>query len=217
MLSSVRSAPTYQRLPRTVRERQIVDAAVSIFAQRGFHPATVDEVAEAARISKPMVYAYIGTKEELFIACMRREGDRLVAAVTEAAAEGTTPDDQLWRGLRAFFAFVTQHRDGWRVLYWQARGQELFAGVLAELRATMAEIVTGMLTLANEAHGGRVTTQDLQTLAYALLGAAEAMAEFVVETGHADPDETASRLVNVVWVGVGGLMEGQTWGGRETT
>jgi AcrR family transcriptional regulator len=217
MLSSVRTAPTYQRLPRTVRERQIVDAAVSIFAQRGFHPATVDEVAEAARISKPMVYAYIGTKEELFVACMRREGDRLVAAVTDAATEGTSPDDQLWRGLRAFFAFVTDHRDGWRVLYWQARGQELFANVLAELRSTMAQIVTGMLAAANEANGARVTDQDVQTLAYALLGAAEAMAEFVVEKGQADPDEAARRVVNVVWVGVGGLMQGQTWDGRETT
>ena len=116
----------------------MLDAAVQVFSRRGYHAASVDEIAETAGISKPMVYAYIGTKEELFIACMRREGDRLVAAVTEAAAEGTSPDDQLWRGLRAFFAFVTEHRDGWRVLYLQARGQELFAGVLAVFRAEPA-------------------------------------------------------------------------------
>src|SRR5215467_7069017 len=105
MLSSVRPAPAFQRLPRSVRERQIVDAAVAVFARRGYHATTVDDVAEAAGISKPMVYAYVGTKEELFVACMRREGDRLVAAVTEAVDTGSTADDRLWRGLRAFFGF----------------------------------------------------------------------------------------------------------------
>ncbi len=147
----------------------------------------MDEIAEAAGISKPMVYAYLGTKEELFIACLHREGDRLVAAVTDAARDGDTPDDQLWRGLRAFFGFVADHRDGWRVLYRQARGQETFASVLAQLRATMVEIVTGLLAQSNQAVGGRASARDVQTLGFALVGSAESMADWVVEQEQADP------------------------------
>jgi AcrR family transcriptional regulator len=211
MLSSVRPAPAFQRLPRPVRQRQIVDAAVAVFARRGFHLTTVDDVAEAAGISKPMVYAYVGTKEELFVACMRRESERLVAAVTEAVQSGQDPDDRLWRGLRGFFRFVADYRDGWRVLYRQARGQQTFAEELARLRATVADIVTGMLAQSNRDSGGRASDADLRTLAFALVGAAETMAEWVVEQERADPDDTATRLVNVLWVGAGALLQGQTW------
>ncbi len=218
MLSSVRPAPAFQRLPRSVREKQILDAAVTVFARRGYHATTVDDVAEAAGISKPMVYAYVGTKEELYIACMRREGDRLVAAVTGAVTEGGAADDRLWRGLRAFFRFVAEYRDGWRVLYRQARGQETFAEVLGELRAQMIEIVTQMLTRTNDETGALASVEDMRTFGYALTGAAESMAEWVVEQQQADPAETATRLVNVLWVGAGPLLAGQTWSaGRPTT
>jgi len=194
-----------------VRERQIVDAAVSVFARRGYHATTVDDVAEAAGISKPMVYAYVGTKEELFIACMRRESERLVQAIADAVAQGRGSDDRLWRGLRAFFQFVADYRDGWRVLYRQARGQETFAEELARLRTTVASIVADMLAQANADANGTVAHIDIQTLAFALVGAAEATAEWVIEQEQGDPDETATRLVNVLWVGAGGLMRGQTW------
>jgi AcrR family transcriptional regulator len=196
-----------------VREKQILDAAVTVFAQRGYHLATVDDVAEAAGISKPMVYAYVGTKEELFVATLRREGERLVAAVTGAVEEGGSADDRLWRGVRAFFGFVADYRDGWRVLYRQARGQERFAEALAELRATMTEIVTDMLVQTNADSGGHASIEDVRTLGYALTGAAEAMAEWVVEQQQADPDQAARRLVNVIWIGAGPLFAGQTWPG----
>src|SRR6266511_1593285 len=110
----------------------MLDAAVAVFSRRGYHAAGVDEIAEAAGISKPMVYAYLGTKEELFVACLRREATRLLQAVLDASAgeagasageagasageAGVLAEEQLRRGLRAFFGFVGAHRDGWRVL-----------------------------------------------------------------------------------------------------
>lgn len=66
------TAPAFKRLPRAVREQQMLDAAVKVFSRRGFHAASMDEIAEDAGISKPMVYAYLGTKEELFVACLHR-------------------------------------------------------------------------------------------------------------------------------------------------
>src|SRR3954468_24969179 len=109
----------------------MLDAAVSVIAKRGFHAASMDEIAEVAGISKPMVYAYLGTKEDTFIACLHREATRLVSAVVGAVGPSSSPADQLWNGLRAFFGFVGSHRDGWTVLYRQARGREPFASELA--------------------------------------------------------------------------------------
>src|SRR5512144_2809709 len=148
MLARGSSTPTFKRLPRAVREQQMLDAAVKVFSRRGFHAASMDEIAEVAGISKPMVYAYLGTKDELFIACLRREATRLleaVAAAAEPSQSSTGPDRQLWNGLRAFFDFVGAHRDGWSVLYRQARGREPFASELAGMRARIIDVVAGLL------------------------------------------------------------------------
>src|SRR3954470_22318794 len=101
------ATPAFRRLPRAVREQQMLDAAVRVFSRLGYHAASVDEIAEAAGISKPMVYAYLGTKEELFTACLHRGAARLAEAIATAAVAGPPalpPEERLWRGLRAFFS-----------------------------------------------------------------------------------------------------------------
>lgn len=204
-------AVSFRRLPRAVREEQILDAAVWVFSRSGFHDASVEEIAEAAHISKPMVYAYLGTKEELFIACIHREGVRLIEALATEAVVDLAPDVALWRGLRAFFTFVDTHRDGWTVLYRQARAQEPFAGVIAELRARMVEIVNGVLARWGTSAGLQVREDDVATMAHALVGAAEALAEWVVTHPGEDPDVTATRMMNAVWMGTAALLRGETW------
>ena len=57
-----------KRLPREVRERQILDAAVRVFSEQGYHDASMDEISDVAGVSKPMIYAYLGSKEDLFAA-----------------------------------------------------------------------------------------------------------------------------------------------------
>jgi AcrR family transcriptional regulator len=204
------AGPAFRRLPRAVREQQILDAAVRVFSRRGYHAASVDEISEAAAISKPMIYAYLGTKEELFLACLNREGARLIEALATAAAgaagDDLGPDQKLRRGLRAFFGFVAAHRDGWKVLYGQARGQELFAEVLAQMRDRMADLIIGMLASAS-ADAGRVANPDeLTTMGYALVGASEALADWLVDHPAEDPDTTAARLTTTLWQGVGSLL-----------
>ena len=200
-----------QRLPRSVREQQMLDAAVAVFAAAGYHAASMDEIAERAGISKPMVYAYLGTKEELFIACLHREATRLMENIVAAATPGLPPDEQLWRGLRAFFAFVGQHRDGWSVLYRQARGQERFAAELAGMRRRTVDVVVGLLTGALTASGRPAAADDVTPIAYALVGAGESVADWIADHPGEPPEVTATRLMNVVWVGAGEALRGHTW------
>ncbi|MFF1683787.1 TetR/AcrR family transcriptional regulator [Streptomyces sp. NPDC058254] len=131
-----------RRVPRREREQQMIDVAVRVFAKRGYHAASVDEIAELAGVSKPMVYLYLDSKEGLFLACLRRESDRLVAAFQGAARAGGRPEERLYAGLAAFFAFVAGHRDSWVVLHRQA--SELSAAIAAAVaearRAVMAEV-----------------------------------------------------------------------------
>src|SRR6266540_4411754 len=100
-LRASRYARNMRRLPRSVRVQQMLEAAVVVFSGSGYHAASMDEIAERAGISKPMVYAYLGTKEELFIACLHREGTRLIEAIASSAGDHLSPDVQFWRGFRA--------------------------------------------------------------------------------------------------------------------
>lgn len=203
--------PSFRRLPRAVREQQMLDAAVRVFSRRGFHAASMDEIAEDAGISKPMVYAYLGTKEELFVACLHREGTRMLEAIAGAAAPDLPADVRLWRGLRAFFGFVGAHRDAWVVLYRQARGEQPFAGELATMRSRLVEVVAGMLDHALRAQGRQVRESELETIAYALVGATESLADWLADHPEADPAKTATRMMNIAWLGADQLLRGATW------
>ncbi|MFC0526141.1 TetR/AcrR family transcriptional regulator [Phytohabitans kaempferiae] len=210
-VTAVPDTPTFKRLPRAVREQQMLDSAVRVFSRRGFHAASMDEIAEDAGISKPMVYAYLGTKEELFVACLEREGNRLMEAIAAEVVGADTPDQQLWRGLRAFFGFVGAHRDGWAVLYRQARGQQPFASASAEMRERMVEVVAVMLGRALAAEGREVRDIDLEVTAHALVGASESLADWLADHPEADPEKTATRMMNIVWMGAAQLLRGETW------
>ncbi len=210
MLASVSATKLVsKRLPRSVRERQMLDAAVVEFARHGFHAASMDDIAAGANVSKPMVYAYLGSKEDLFIACLHREGTRVMEAIAEVVEPHLGPDEQLWRGMRAFFGYVAAHRDGWSVLYRQSRGP--FAGESDRMRTRMIEVVAGMLTRAVESRGRQTRATDLTALAYALVGACESLGGWLLDNNDESPDLIASRLMNIVWLGTGHVLDGATW------
>src|SRR3954452_13089141 len=140
-----------RRVPRAVRERQMLAVAERAFAERGYHAASVDAIAEAAGISKPMVYAYFGSKEGLYRACMERARERLFDALSRAADAGAEPDEQLWLGLLAFFTFVRDRHDSWAVLLGEVTaGSGPFAVEGAAVRREIADLVGRLLQRAAE-------------------------------------------------------------------
>lgn len=205
------TTPAFRRLPRAVREQQMLDAAVKVFSRRGFHAASMDEIADEAGISKPMVYAYLGAKDELFTACLHREGTRLMEAIVAAVVPDLPFDERLWRGLRAFFRFVGAHRDGWAVLYRQGRGERPFADELATMRSRIIEVVAGMLDRGLAADGRPDRAVELEVMAHALVGASESVADWLADHPDADPDGMANRMMNVAWIGAGSLLAGRRW------
>src|SRR4051794_9695495 len=105
------------KVPREVREREMLAVARRSFARHGFDEASMDDIAEAAGISKPMLYNYFESKGGLFYACVREEAEKLFAVVREAGqATDASPEQRLWRGLSAFFRWIDQNREGWRVV-----------------------------------------------------------------------------------------------------
>ncbi|WP_329127831.1 TetR/AcrR family transcriptional regulator [Streptomyces sp. NBC_01465] len=201
-------------MPRAVREQQMMDAAVQTFGQRGYRAASMDEIAELAGVSKPLVYLYLNSKEELFTACIRREAQALVAAVQAGVETGAAADRQLWSGLGAFFAHTASNPDGWSVLHRQARTHgEPFASEVAVMRGEIVAFVTGLIgAAAREAHGDSdLLDRDVAGLAEALVGAAESLAGWANDTDGVSAKDAAATLMNFAWAGLGNLMRGERW------
>ncbi|MFJ4585366.1 TetR/AcrR family transcriptional regulator [Streptomyces echinatus] len=210
-----------KRMPRAVREQQMLDAAVRIFGQRGYMAASMDEIAELAGVSKPLVYLYLNSKEDLFTACIRREAAALTAAVRAGVRQELPADRQLWEGLRAFFAHTAEHPDGWSVLHLQARTHgETFAAEVAAMRAELVTFVTRLVVVAaREAHRDPdLPEREVAGLAEALVGAAESLAAWANATPGVTARQAAATLMNFAWSGLGTLMSGRVWAppGEET-
>ncbi|MEU9857378.1 TetR/AcrR family transcriptional regulator [Streptomyces sp. NPDC047974] len=207
-------------MPRAVRERQMMDAAVTCFARQGYQAASMDEIAELAGVSKPLVYLYLNSKEELFTACIRREAQALLAAVAEAEAvadASAPPDERLWAGLLAFFGHAADHPDAWAVLSRHARTQgEPFATEAARMREEITAFVTGLIDgAARAAHGPvEIGERDVAALAQALVGSAESLATWANETPGVTAREAAATLMNFAWSGLGNLMKNERWSPR---
>ncbi|MGW8379314.1 TetR/AcrR family transcriptional regulator [Streptomyces sp. ODS28] len=205
-------------MPREVRERQMLDAAVAGFARHGYQAASMDDIAEAAGVSKPLVYLYLKSKEELFSACIRREGAALVEAVREGTKGGArSADQQLWDGLCAFFAHTAAHPDAWQVLHRAGNQGQPFADEVAAMRAEITELVRVLLGQAAQDAGcdGELAGREVSGLAHALVGAAESLAGWAnARAGEPDAPsakETAATLMNFCWAGLENLLKGARW------
>ncbi|MFF0851953.1 TetR/AcrR family transcriptional regulator [Streptomyces sp. NPDC003388] len=203
-----------KRMPRAVREQQMLDAAVRIFGRRGYMAASMDEIAELAGVSKPLVYLYLNSKEELFTACIRREAAALSDAVRTGVRGDLPADRQLWDGLQAFFAHTAEHPDGWAVLHLQARTHgETFAAEVTAMREEIVAFVTRLIAVAaREAHRDPdLAEREVAGLAEALVGAAESLAAWANATPGTTARQAAATLMNFAWAGLGNLMQGRPW------
>ncbi|MGX5184695.1 TetR/AcrR family transcriptional regulator [Streptomyces avermitilis] len=203
-----------KRMPRAVREQQMLDAAVHTFGQRGYRAASMDEIAELAGVSKPLVYLYLNSKEDLFTACIRREAKALTAAVRAGVRPGLPADRQLWDGLTAFFTHTAQNPDAWSVLHLQARTHgEPFAAEVTEMREEIVAFVTQLIVVAARAahRNPSLPEREVAGLAEALVGAAESLAAWANTAPGVSAKQAAATLMNFAWAGLGDLMEGRPW------
>jgi len=200
---STRAPQSRTRLPRAEREQQVLDIAHARFAAHGYAAVTMDDLAADAGVTKPLLYAYFGNKEHLYRACMERAGDAMLATVLAAVAAAHGPADALRRGVHAFFAFVDEDRDAWRVLFDETApaGGEI-AQRVGEYRDRLVGMVAqNLLSRLPERRRERHAT-EIQALSTALLGAAEALARWWLRSGAIPAADAAELLIATVEPGL---------------
>src|SRR5450755_211077 len=105
------------RLPRDQRRGQLLIAASDIFVDRGYHSAGMDEIAERAGVSKPVLYQHFSSKLELYLAVLQRHVENLVSGVRQALRTTTDNRQRLRSAVQAFFDFIEQDGQGYRLIF----------------------------------------------------------------------------------------------------
>lgn len=191
------------RLSRDDRMEQTLGAAHALFAERGYAAVTMDEIAAAVGVTKPLLYNYFGNKERLYIACMERAGDAMIQAIADAIGKTDSPGDALGAGVHAFFAFLDTDRSAWAVLFDETLPQagEVFERVAA-YRGQILDLVSASLLAQMPMRRREAAKLEVEAISTALLGAAEALARWWLRTEAISAEEAAELLISTVEPGL---------------
>jgi AcrR family transcriptional regulator len=115
--SGTQTAGRPVRLPRSARRKQLLAAAQEVFVAQGYHAAAMDDIAERAGVSKPVLYQHFPGKLELYLALLDTHGDALVDKVRGALAATSDNKGRVAGSMRAYFDFVDHESEAFRLVF----------------------------------------------------------------------------------------------------
>ncbi|MGH9133180.1 MAG: TetR/AcrR family transcriptional regulator [Ilumatobacteraceae bacterium] len=188
------------RLSATARREQILDVALEVFGRAGYHGTSMNDVAEAAGVTKPVLYQHFDSKRELYRALLEEVGNRLLSAIAKATADAPDGRSQTQRGFQAYFRWVAEDHDEFKLLFGGGtRRDDEFRNAIRRVTAEAASAIAPLIAVDIE-------PEHRLTIAHALVGLAEGASRRLVELGeNFDPDEVARQVSDLAWAGLRGV------------
>ena len=185
------------RLSATARREQLLDVALEVFAHTGYHDTSMNDVAEAAGVTKPVLYQHFESKRELFQALLDAVGARMLNAIREGTAGATDGRSRTELGFRSYFRWVASDHDAFMLLYGGASRRD------QEFSRAVRRVTNGMVQAIAPLIAADIDDEHRLTLAHALVGLAEGASRRLVERGQEfDPDEIARQVSDLAWAGL---------------
>jgi AcrR family transcriptional regulator len=188
------------RLTATARREQLLDVALGVFARNGYHDTSMNDVADAAGVTKPVLYQHFDSKRDLYQALLDDVSSRLLTAIVTAAAGAKDGREQTERGFQAYFRWVAEDHDAFMLLYGGGtRRDDDFARAVRRVTATAAAAIAPLIAID-------IDLEHRLTLAHALIGLAEGASRRLVERGDSfDPDQIGRQVSDLAWAGLRGV------------
>ncbi|MEM8621243.1 MAG: TetR/AcrR family transcriptional regulator [Actinomycetota bacterium] len=185
------------RLPATARREQILDVALGVFATAGFYGASMNDVADAVGVTKPVLYQHFDSKHDLYRALIDEAGNRMLTSIGKATANTTDGREGTDRGFAAYFRWVAEDGEAFRFLFSSGtRRDDDFSSAIREITAQAANAVAPLIDV-------EIDAEHRMTIAHALVGMAEgASRQLVQRGGDFDPDEIAEAISSLAWAGL---------------
>ena len=186
---------TRTRLTGVERRNQLVQVGRAVFAEKGYEGTSVEEIAERAKISKPIVYEHFGGKEGLYAVIVDREMEYVIGQIS-AAIDAETPREMIEGAALAFMRYVEERPDGFAVL----RKDSPTTSGLANLLAEVAERVGNVLRTQFKSAGYDPKAAPLY--AQALIGMVTFVGQWREENPKMSAEEAASHISALAWMGL---------------
>ncbi len=201
-----RTVANGQRLTADARRRQLIDVALRLFAEHGYAAATMDEIAEAAGVTKPLLYQHFESKRALYLELMDDFSRMLVEAILEVEAE-EDPRKQVQLGFAAYFRLMVENEAAFRLLYGRDAPDD------AELGAGLRRVEDSMAEAIDPLIDADLEPEHRLLLAYAVVGMAEGASRHWLDERRthspsaepatlADAERLATQLADFAWAGL---------------
>jgi AcrR family transcriptional regulator len=191
------------RLSADARREQILDVAIEVFGRGGYYGASMNDIADAAGVTKPVLYQHFDSKSELYGALLDEVGARMLGAIAKATADAVDGRELTVEGFRAYFRWVAQSHDEFMLLFGGgARHAEEFAARIKRITDEAAASIAPLIAVDIDA-------EHRDTLAHALVGLAEGASRRLVGIGEQfDPDVVADEVSALAWAGLRAVHRG---------
>ncbi|SDI77100.1 transcriptional regulator, TetR family [Nonomuraea jiangxiensis] len=194
--------PRGTRLPRLARRRQLLSAAQEVFVENGYHAAAMDEIADRAGVSKPVLYQHFPGKLELYLALLDLHVDDVVNRCREALASTHENKLRVQATFSAFFDFVSTQGEAFRLVF--ESDLRNVAPVRQRVERSLRECAEMVSAVIQEDTG--CTSDEAHLLGVGLVGMAEVSARYWVTTHGSIPKDAAEQLIaRLAWRGISGF------------
>lgn len=198
-----------RRLTGVQRRSQLFGVALSLFAERGYAATTMDDIAEAAGVTKPLVYQHFESKRALYLEIANDISDELIRAISEAVKDASGPRQQVEQGFAAYFSLVVNQESAFRLLYGRDAPDDPELGeALRRVEDTIAKAIDPLIDAGLDG-------EHRLLLAYAVVGMAEGVSRFWMDRDRTGTDQEnpglspdaeatrlATRLADMAWAGL---------------
>jgi AcrR family transcriptional regulator len=204
-----------RRLGASQRREQLVATARRLFGERGYRATTMEDIANAAGVTKPLLYQHFTSKRALYLELVHQVSGELLRALTSAHRRAGGPRGMVENGFGAYFELIVTHEDSFRLLFGRQAPDD------PELFVAVRQVETAVLNMVEASMPTYISPEHRRLLAYAMVGMAEGGTRFWVEqsrresagtdsdgqraTSPADVHQLAERVSNVAWFGLRGV------------
>ncbi|MEU7896540.1 MULTISPECIES: TetR/AcrR family transcriptional regulator [Nonomuraea] len=202
MTATPDAKPRGTRLPRLARRRQLLNAAQEVFVENGYHAAAMDEIADRAGVSKPVLYQHFPGKLELYLALLDLHVDDMVSRVRDALASTHENKLRVQATFRAFFDFVSSQGEAFRLVF--ESDLRNVAPVRQRVERSLRECAEMVSQVIQEDTG--CSSEEAHLLGVGLVGMAEVSARYWITQHGSIPKDAAEQLMaRLAWRGISGF------------
>ena len=195
------------RLPRDERRAQLLVAALEVFTTAGYHSAAMDEIADRAKVSKPVLYQHFPSKLDLYLAVLDLHIDSLVFAIQKAIAANRENSARVAATVEAYFGFIDSEGEAFRLLFEsdmnvEPQVRERLNRMTYDCAAAVSAVISIDTGLGKE---------ESMMLAVGIIGTVQTSARHWLDRdGKIDRRRATELVMNLIWRGISGFPKSQS-------